>query len=73
MPDGKKVQITLPEGMNEEQFTALFGTFQKQRITGKLKGTATGKAIKRLVGLHQAEYDGLYNDEYAKAKAAGVS
>ena len=73
MPDGKKVSITLPEGMTEEQFTSLFGTFQKQRVTGKLKGTATAKAIKRLIALHQPEFDGIYDDEYAKAKAAGVS
>lgn len=72
MPDGKKVSVTLPEGMTEDEFTALFGTFQKQRVTGKIKGTATGKAIKRLIGLHQPEYDGIYDDEYAKAKAAGV-
>jgi len=75
MPDGtgKKVSITLPENMTEEQFTQLFGTFQKQRVTGKLKGTATGKALKRLVSLHQPEYDGIYEEEYAKAKKAGVA
>ena len=75
MPNGagKKVSITLPEGMTEEQFTGLFGTFQKQRIDGKIKGTATTKAIKRLIALHQPEYDGIYDDEFTKAKKAGVA
>ena len=74
MPNGagKKVSITLPEGMSEEQFTGLFGTFQKQRIDGKIKGTATGKAIKRLIVKYQSEYDGIYDDEFTKAKAAGI-
>lgn len=72
MPAGK-VMVTLPEGMDEAKFNELFGTFQKQRVTGKLKGTATTKAVKRLITAHQAEYDGFYDDEYAKAKKAGVS
>lgn len=72
MPAEKKVSITLPEGMDEAQFTQLFGTWQKQRVTGKQKGTATAKAIKRLIANHQDEYDDIYDDEYKRAKAAGV-
>ena len=70
---GKKVSVDLPEGMDEAQFAQLFGTFQKQRITGKLKGTATTKAVKRLIVAHQPEYDRFYDEEYEAAKKAGVS
>jgi len=65
----KEAQVTfpLPPGMSEEDFRKLFATFQKLRITGKARDTAARTAMKKLITLHQVEYDGYYKDEYAKA------
>ena len=67
MPKEGQVTLPLPPGMSEEDFLKLFGTFQKQRVTGKAKDTATRTAVKKLITAHQAEYDRYYNDEYAKS------
>lgn len=72
MPEPGKgtVSIPLPAGMSEEEFLKLFGTFQKARITGKQKDTATRAAMKRIVAAHQPEYDRFYAEEYTKAGGA---
>jgi len=59
--------------MDEAKFNQLFSTWQKQRIQGKLKGTATTAATKRLISLHQEEYNRLYEEEYANARAKGIT
>ena len=66
-----KVPIELPEGMSAEEFSKLFGTWQKQRTEGQYKGKATAKAITRLKAAHSEDYQRFYDEEYAKAKAAG--
>jgi hypothetical protein len=66
-----KTPVELPEGMTVEEFTKLFGTFVKNRTEGQYKGKATAKAVTRLKAAHQADYDRFYEEEYAKAKAAG--
>jgi len=68
-----KAEVTLPEGMTQEEFTKLFGTWNKNRVEGQFKGKATTKAIARLKAAHEPEYKKLYDEEYAKAKAQGVS
>lgn len=60
------VSIPLPEGMSETDFMKLFTTFQKSRVIGKQRDTATRAAMKRLIDGHKPEYDRLYNEEYAK-------
>lgn len=68
MPDGKgTVSVPLPANMTEDEFLKLFGTFQKARITGKQKDTATRATMKKITTAHQAEYDRIYAEEYAKA------
>ena len=71
MPE-EKVSIPLPEGMTKEEFLKLFQTFQKARVTGKVKDTATRASIKRLIENHQAEYNSIYGEEYSKASRAKV-
>lgn len=67
MADAKNVQVPLPPGMSQDEFLKLFNTFQKARVTGKARDTATRASVKTLITRHQAEYDALYAEEYAKA------
>ena len=62
-----QVSINLPPGMTADDFQKAFATFQKARVAGKVRDTATRSAMKRLITAHQREYDGFYDEEYAKA------
>lgn len=71
MPEDKgTVSVPLPPGMDAATFLKLFGTFQKARITGKQKDTATRASVKRLIDAHSPEYDRIYAEEYATAGGA---
>lgn len=58
-----KTEVELPEGMSPADFNKLFGTWQKQRISGKARDKAVRSAIKDLIEAHKPQYDTLV-DKY---------
>ena len=51
------VQVEIPAGMSAEDLNKLFGTFLKQRVSGKARDKAKASAIKKLIAAHEEEYE----------------
>jgi endonuclease III len=64
-----EVQVTVPDGMTQEEFMKAFQTFQKARIAAQTRDKAVRAAMKQLIANHKAEYDKLVESKLAETSA----
>lgn len=54
-----ETQITLPEGMSQDDFMKAFASFQKSRVATQVRDKAARSAVKDLIAAHKPDYDRL--------------